>query len=97
MFQRQEGLKTWSRKSGFGGCGIGGGGPNMTNEPGMSFRINRKMAGCSLFPFAGRDGNSKLENGNLSVETGQSKIENPKSKIQTNCWQRTKDSSCKFS
>ena len=28
---------------------------NVTNEPGMFFRINKKIATHSLFPFAGKD------------------------------------------
>jgi hypothetical protein len=57
----------------------------MTNEPGMSFGINGKMAWRSLFPF-GKSG--KLEDGNwklgigsrkLEIENGNWKMENRKS------------------
>src|SRR5437879_4811060 len=36
----------------------------MTNEAGISFRISRWIRRSPLFPFAGNDGNWKLENRN---------------------------------
>jgi hypothetical protein len=72
-----RGLRNWIwRGSGWWGR------PNMTNEAGMSFRINRKIAGASLFPFQKK---WKLQKRKWKLEKRKSKITNQRSRRPADC------------